>query len=101
MRLVDEFLELFPATVELGLFAMLFAIVIGLPAGLIAAVKRGSIFDQGMMGVCLVGYSMPIFWWGLLLIILFSGILGITPVSGRLSFMFDVETRTGFLLIDS
>ncbi len=98
---LDEFLELFPATIELGLVAMLFAICIGLPAGLFAAVKRGSFFDQGLMGTCLIGYSMPIFWWGLLLIIFFSGTLGWTPVSGRMSFMFDVEAVTGFMLIDS
>jgi len=98
---LDEFLELFPATIELATCAMIFAIVIGLPAGIFAAVKRRTIFDQGIMGISLVGYSMPIFWWGLLLIILFSNILGLTPVSGRLSFMFDVEPVTGFLLIDS
>ena len=98
---LDEFMELFPATMELGLFAMLFALIFGLPAGLFAAVKRGSIFDQGIMSVSLVGYSMPIFWWGLLLIILFSGMLGLTPVSGRLSFLYDVEPVTGFLIIDS
>ena len=45
------------------------------PAGILAAVKRGSFFDQAIMGVALIGYSMPIFWWGLLLIILFSGML--------------------------
>ena len=98
---LDEFLELFPATVELGFFAMIFALVVGLPAGIIAAVKRRSFFDQSIMSLSLVGYSMPIFWWGLLLIILFSSILHWTPVSGRLSFMFDVDTVTGFLLIDS
>ena len=99
--ILDEFMELFPATVELGICAMVFALVIGLPAGIFAAVKRGTFFDQGTMGLSLVGYSMPIFWWGLLLIILFSSILGLTPVSGRLSFMFEVEPVTGFLLIDS
>jgi dipeptide transport system permease protein len=98
---LDEFLELFPATIELGLFAMLFALILGLPAGLFAAVKRGSFLDQGIMSISLIGYSMPIFWWGLLLIILFSSILGLTPVSGRLSFLYDVEPVTGFLLIDS
>ncbi|MCP4298639.1 MAG: ABC transporter permease subunit [Proteobacteria bacterium] len=98
---LDEFLELFPATVELGFCAMIFAITIGLPAGLIAAIKRNTVFDQGLMGISLIGYSMPIFWWGLLLIILFSNILSLTPVSGRISFMFDVDARTGFLLIDS
>ena len=99
--ILDEFMELFPATVELGIFAMAFALVIGLPAGIFAAVKRGTFFDQGIMGLSLVGYSMPIFWWGLLLIILFSNMLGLTPVSGRLSFVYEVEAVTGFLLIDS
>ena len=99
--ILDEFMELFPATVELGICAMIFAVVLGLPAGIFAAVKRRTFFDQGIMGLSLVGYSMPIFWWGLLLIILFSSILGLTPVSGRLSFMFEVEPVTGFLLIDS
>ncbi|MGB5329717.1 MAG: ABC transporter permease subunit [Gammaproteobacteria bacterium] len=99
--ILDEFLELFPATIELGLTAMFLAVVIGVPIGIFAAVKRGTLYDQGIMGISLVGYSMPIFWWGLLLIILFGGIWGLTPVSGRISFLFDVETVTGFLLIDS
>jgi dipeptide transport system permease protein len=98
---IDEFMELFPATVELGVCAMLFAVVVGLPAGIFAAVKRRTFYDQGIMGISLVGYSMPIFWWGLLLIILFSNMLNLTPVSGRISFLYDVDTVTGFLLIDS
>jgi dipeptide transport system permease protein len=53
------------------------------------------------MGVALVGYSMPIFWWGLLLMILFSGILQWTPVSGRISLMYYFPPVTGFMLIDS
>jgi dipeptide transport system permease protein len=80
---------------------MFLAVVIGVPIGIFAAVKRGTFYDQGIMSLSLVGYSMPIFWWGLLLIILFGGIWGLTPVSGRISFLFDVETVTGFLLIDS
>jgi len=63
---LDEFLELFPATLELGMAAMLLAIIIGVPIGIFAAVKRGTFYDQGIMGLSLVGYSMPIFWWGLL-----------------------------------
>src|SRR3712207_4648703 len=96
-----EFLALFPATVELSLMAMLLALLVGLPAGIIAAVRRGSIFDHAVMGVSLTGFSMPIFWWGLLLIILFSGILQWTPVSGRISLLYFVEPVTGFMLIDS
>ena len=98
---LDEFLELFPATIELALCGMLFAIILGLPIGLIAAIRKNSLFDQGLMSLSLVGYSMPIFWWGLLLIFFFSSTLGWTPVSGRMSFMFDPEPVTGFLLIDS
>jgi dipeptide transport system permease protein len=96
-----EFLRLFPATIELSLVAMLIAVAIGLPAGVLAAVKRGSTFDHAVMGVALTGYSMPIFWWGLLLIIFFSGYLQWTPVSGRISLLFFVEPVTGFMLIDA
>ncbi|MFZ1479861.1 MAG: ABC transporter permease subunit, partial [Paracoccaceae bacterium] len=98
---LTEFLALFPATVELGLFAIILATVIGVPVGVLAAIKRGSWFDQISMTTALVGFSMPIFWWGLLLIILFSGILGWTPVSGRISLMFFFPNVTGFMLIDS
>jgi len=97
----EEFMTLFPATMELSIVAMFLAVFVGLPAGMIAAVKRGSVFDHTVMTGALAGYSMPIFWWGLLLIIFFSGILGWTPVSGRISLMFFFEPVTGFMLIDS
>ncbi|WP_420962554.1 ABC transporter permease subunit [Brucella sp. IR073] len=96
-----EFFTLFPATVELAICAIILAVIIGIPAGVIAAVKRGSWFDQSLMGVALVGYSMPIFWWALLLIILFSGVLQWTPVSGRISLLYYFPSVTGFMLIDS
>ena len=98
---LTEFLTLFPATVELSLCAILIAIVIGIPAGILAATKRGSFIDQTVMGTALVGYSMPIFWWGLLLIIVFSGWLQWTPVSGRISLIYFFPQVTGFMLIDS
>ncbi len=98
---LQEFGSLFPATLELSLCAIIFAIVLGIPAGVFAAVKRGTWFDQSVMGVALVGYSMPIFWWGLLLIVLFSNTLHWTPVSGRISLMYFFKPVTGFMLIDS
>jgi len=98
---LSEFLALFPATVELALCAILFAVVLGLPAGVLAASRRGSLWDHGVMGLSLGGYSMPIFWWALLLILLFSVTLGWTPVSGRMSVMYWVEPVTGFMLIDT
>ena len=98
---LSEFAALFPATVELALCAMLLALIIGLPAGIVAAVRRNSIFDHGVMGAALTGYSMPIFWWGLLLIMLFSVELDLTPVSGRIAVQYYIEPVTGFLLVDT
>ena len=98
---VTEFLKLFPATVELSLCAIVFAVVLGIPAGIFAATRRGTIIDQGLMGTALVGYSMPIFWWGLLLIIFFSGYLHWTPVSGRIDVSYFFKPVTGLMLIDS
>src|SRR2546421_9070828 len=98
---LDEFLTLFPATIELAFFAMLFAVGIGLPAGILAALKRNTVADYAVMGVSLTGYSMPIFWWALLLILFFSVQLGWTPVSGRIAVEYDVPAATGFMLIDT
>jgi dipeptide transport system permease protein len=98
---LSEFTALFPATIELALCAILFALFLGLPAGIIAAVRRNSIFDHGVMGISLAGYSMPIFWWGLILILLFSVQFDLTPVSGRIDVLYYIEPTTGFLLIDT
>ena len=98
---MTEFLILFPATIELSLCAMVIAVAVGIPAGIFAAVRRGSWVDQLTMGTALVGYSMPIFWWGLLLIIFVSGYLGWTPVSGRMDIRYFFRPVTGFMLIDS
>lgn len=97
----DEFFALFPATLELSICAMFFAVLLGLPAGVIAAVNRGKFFDRLLMSTALIGYSMPIFWWALLLIIVFSGQLGWTPVSGRMDLIYYFPNVTGFMLIDS
>lgn len=97
----DEFFALFPATLELSLCAIIFAVVLGLPAGVIAAVNRGKFFDRALMSSALVGYSMPIFWWALLLIIVFSGWLGWTPVSGRISLLYYFDDPSGFMLWDT
>ena len=96
-----EFITLFPATVELSVCAMLLALAVGIPAGILAALKRNTYLDYSVMGLSLTGFSMPIFWWALLLILLFSVTLGWTPVSGRIDIMFDLPPVTGFMLIDS
>jgi dipeptide transport system permease protein len=99
--IMGQFLQLFPATVELSLCATVFATIFGVLLGIIAAVRRGSWIDQLTMGAALVGYSMPIFWWGLLLIIVFAAGLHWVPVSGRISLDFYFKPVTGFMLIDS
>jgi dipeptide transport system permease protein len=96
-----EFVALFPATVELALAALALAVSVGVALGAVAALYRGRWLDQGVMGVATLGYSMPVFWWGLVLIMVFSVDLGLTPVSGRVGIEFDVEPLTGFMLIDS
>ncbi|HMC45853.1 MAG TPA: ABC transporter permease subunit [Caballeronia sp.] len=98
---MGEFMARFPATLELAICAMIFALVIGLPAGVAAALKRGTVVDHGVMGTALTGYSMPIFWWGLILIMFFSAKLGWTPVSGRIAVEYDIPHRTGFMLWDA
>jgi dipeptide transport system permease protein len=97
-----EFAALFPATIELSLAAMLFATLVGIPAGAVAAVKRGSVYDQTLMAASVTGYSMPIFWWGLLLIMLVGERWGLTPVSGRIDLIKHfIEPVTGFMIIDA
>jgi len=99
---VQEFLTLFPATLELSFCAMVFAVAVGVPAGVLAASRRGGIYDQSLMGLALTGYSMPIFWWGLILILLMSNTLHLTPVSGRIDLIkYYFQPVTGFMLIDS
>ena len=96
-----EFVARFPATIELSFAAMAFALMLGIPAGIVAAVKRNTAWDYSVMGASLTGYSMPIFWWGLLLILTFSVNLGWTPVSGRIAIQYDIAPVTGFMLVDA
>src|SRR5437773_885824 len=100
--ILHEFFHLFPATVELSVCALLFATLVGIPAGVIAASRRGGLYDQTLMGIALTGYSMPIFWWGLILILIMSNTLGLTPVSGRVDLVkYYYPQVTGLMLIDS
>ena len=101
-KITSEFFALFPATIELSLCAIVLAVLIGVPAGAVAAVKRGSWYDQLLMGLSVTGFSMPIFWWGLLLIMFFAERLHLTPVSGRIDLIkYYFEPVTGFMVIDA
>ncbi len=98
---LKEFLALFPATIELSVCAITLAVVLGIPMGILAAVRRGTVLDYATMGLSVTGFSMPLFWWALLLILTFSVRLGWTPVSGRMSELFWVDPVSGFMLVDS
>ncbi len=100
---VDEIKRYLPATVELTVTAMVFSVVFGIIAGTIAAVNRGKIWDYATMLGSLVGISMPIFWLGLMLILLLAYIFPIFPSSQRIDTLLDldVQHRTHFYVIDA
>lgn len=81
--IVDILAERIPATLELAVYSLLFAMVIAIPLGITAAIKRDSPADFGAMGFSMLGVSIPNFWMGPILILIFSLWLGLTPVSGR------------------
>jgi peptide/nickel transport system permease protein len=99
----DDLLRVFPATVELATMGILIGLALGVPLGVGAAVWHGRPFDHIARIICLVGYSMPIFWLGLVSLLLFYGKLGLVSGPGRFDPGFEaaVPTRTGLLLVDS
>lgn len=82
----QEIMAAFPATLRLSAFAMIIAIVIGIPCGIVSAIKQYSWFDTFTMIFAMIGLSMPVFWLGLLLILLFSVHLRWLPSSGFSTF---------------
>jgi peptide/nickel transport system permease protein len=80
---LEVVLNRLPATVELALAATALALLVAIPAGILAALKRGTGFDHGLMGLVLLGQSVPTFWLGMMLILLISVQLKLLPVSGR------------------
>ncbi|AFI04915.1 ABC transporter permease [Helicobacter cetorum] len=100
-KVSHEFLERFPATIELALSALVISIVVGVLVGVIAGIKRYSLGDYTSMTIALAGVSMPVFWLGLMMIYIFSVKLGWFPVFGRLSDAYYLDGPSGFYLIDS
>jgi peptide/nickel transport system permease protein len=103
----EDIARVFPATLELATIATLFGVALGVPAGVLAATRPGSWVDQLVRLIGLMGYSMPVFWLGLMGLLLFYGILGWVGGPGRLDsgyeimFEFDVPRVTGMILIDT
>ncbi|HYY89079.1 MAG TPA: ABC transporter permease [Chloroflexota bacterium] len=96
-----ELLANFAPTIELSLVALLIALAIGLPAGVLAALKRRSPLEYAIMVLSLVGISMPVFWIGLMLILWLGAAAGWFPLSGTVSNTIDVPPRTHFYLLDT
>ena len=95
-----ELKRLLPATLELCFFAMSLALLLGIPLGVVAAIRRLKLTDYAIRSFSLIGYSIPVFWLGMLLIMFFGLELRWLPVSGRLNLLYDVQPVTGFMVID-
>jgi peptide/nickel transport system permease protein len=98
---IDVIAERLPATIELSLVALLIALFTAIPLGVVAAIKKNSITDRLATVGSLLGVSLPGFWFGILLLMLFAVHLNILPVSGRIGFSNEIEPITNFLLIDT
>jgi peptide/nickel transport system permease protein len=100
-KIIVEIKNRFPATMELAIASMIFATTLGTLAGIVSSTRRYSFLDYVTMIGALMGVSMPIFWLGLLLILVFSVNLGWFPVSGRLNPQLSLQTITHFYILDS
>ncbi len=100
---VNDIKRVFPATMELATLGTIMGVVIGVPLGVLAAVKRGTWIDQVARVVALIGYSMPVFWIGLIGLLIFYGMLGWIGGPGRLDIFYEdiIPPVTGMILIDS
>ncbi|MBU2511011.1 ABC transporter permease [bacterium] len=96
-----EIRQRFPATIELSILALMISCCLGTILGIVSATKQYSIFDYASMLAALAGVSMPIFWLGLIFMMIFSLNLGWLPISGRLSIGIDLEVITNFYVLDS
>ena len=97
----DELKERFPATIELTLAALLFATLLGVPLGFVAAKRYGTWVDHSSLVISLIGISIPIFFLAILLKYVFAVKLGLLPTVGRISVLIDLEHPTNFYLIDA
>ena len=102
-RVADDIIRVFPATVELATVAIIVGAGLGIPLGVLAAVRRGRMSDHIVRVVTLLGHSVPIFWMGLMGLLVFYAWLGWVGGSGRVDVFYEgiVERRTGLLLVDS
>ncbi|MWR16746.1 peptide ABC transporter permease SapB, partial [Escherichia coli] len=99
--IAEQLKEVFPATMELCILAFGFALIVGIPVGMIAGITRHKWQDNLINAIALLGFSIPVFWLALLLTLFCSLTLGWLPVSGRFDLLYEVKPITGFALIDA
>jgi peptide/nickel transport system permease protein len=99
-RVIDEFIPRFPATIELMLGSMTFALLLGVPIGILSAARPNSIFDRFGMLVALAGVSLPVFWLGLMLVYVFSVYLHVLPTAGQLGVNYSITPVTRIDVLD-
>ena len=100
---LEDIKRFFPATLELSTIATLIGVLLGVPMGVLAAVNQGRLLDHFVRIFGLIGYSVPVFWLGMVGLLVFYGKLDWVAGPGRIDVYYDgiVETFTGFILIDS
>jgi peptide/nickel transport system permease protein len=98
---LDDVLVAFPVTLQLTIASLAIATLVGVPLGVLTAVWHGTRFDTAMMTLTLFGVSMPIFWFGLMLLILFAAVLGWVPTGGLMPIGMDPPRVTGMSVVDS
>jgi len=100
---MEDIKRVFPATMELATIGTIIGAIFGVPLGVLAAVKRGSLIDQIVRLIGLIGYSVPIFWLGLLALLLFYAKLGWVAFPGRMDLVFEFTFTpvTGFYIVDA
>jgi len=96
----SEIANLLPATIELSLSALIIAMFIGIPLGFIAAIFHRRQIDNFILSFAIIGYSIPVFWLGLFVILIFSIQLGWFPSAGNISLLFEIKQLTGFMFLD-
>ena len=100
-HVLREILDRFPNTVELTFFAMFIAVAVGAVAGIVSASRQYSVIDYTTMGVALFGVSMPVFWLGIMLMMIFGVFLKWLPIGGRIDTLIPFQRVTGLYLLDS
>ncbi|ELY76091.1 ABC transporter permease [Natrinema pallidum] len=97
----DILADRLPITIELAVLGQIAGLLFGLPLGILSAVKQDTLTDHFSRVGALTGISVPIYWSGPLLILLFAQVLGILPTSGRIGSTYFIDSKTGFILIDT